>query len=665
MTLQRSVTRSGHPAAAGNLPLAARYFMLWLVMVSLLMAAALYLQFRQDRSLAVARESIRLGLVHGTLVRHLASVAEDVRELAQEPSVQAYLHSTSEEDRQQVMRELFSFAKYKRHYAQVRLLTPDGQELVRVDSDATGARRVPDDELQNKGQRYYVQSALGLPPGRILVSPLDLNVEHGVVERPFRPMIRFILPLRDGDAVRLLLVLNYNAELLLSDFDRAVADASGRVELLNSDGYWLRSPEPSLEWGFMFPDGPTLAGRQPALWSALRDQAKGVQAVPGGQVLFDTVRPLQEQRKAAGEVPWFDAGEPLSWTIVSELSDGQLLAGLWQRHGLAFAMAWLTLLLAGGAGAWLLARTRREHDQMQHERLLHASVFDAATDAMLITDPDGKILSINAAFTRQNGYTLDEVVGRRPGLLNSGRQDVAFYQRLWRELVQQGYWQGELWDRRKDGSEYPVWLRISAIRADDGQLLAYVGLASDITAQQKEEEALRQQGQHDHLTGLVNRRLFRDRLHQSLAWATRTGSEVALCYLDLDRFKPINDNHGHEAGDHVLRLLAQRMREVLREVDTVARIGGDEFALILVGQDEQAVATVVARLQQVLCQPFDWHGRQLHLDSSVGMVRFPRDGDDIDALIHKADMAMYAAKRAGGSAALQYSDELDDERGRS
>lgn len=644
--MARGIERSGTVA---QLRLAGRYLLLGLLTISLLFAAALYLQFQHDRALVVARETTRLALVKNTLVRYLDAIADELSRLAAEPDVQAYLRSGSLESRQAAIREFYAFSKYKQRYAQVRLIAADGQEDIRVDLDGAYPRIIVGPALQNKRHRYYFSNALPLAAGQIYVSPLDLNVEHGEIERPYRAMIRFAMPLRDAKGgLRAVLVLNLNADNLLSRFDSAVASAAGRVELLNGDGYWLRGADRARDFGFMFEYGGSFAASHPERWSAVRGQDVGVVSDRHGTLLFSTVYPLSTETSVSGK----NAGrlhghERLRWKLVSDLPNALLARALWARYHWMYTAAWLLMALVVTIGSWVLAGTRLERRQMQRERLLHESVFAAASDAMMLTDLDGRILSVNAAFTRQTGYAPADVVGGRGRLLQSGRQDDAFYRDMWQELRQSGSWRGELWDRRKDGSLYLVWLRISAIKDGAGRVIAYAGLLSDVTAQHQAEERLREQAYRDHLTGLASRQLFRDRLDQALAAARRSGSGVALCYLDLDRFKPVNDGYGHAAGDHVLSVLSERMRAVMRDVDTVARIGGDEFAIILVcPEDERALAVVIERMQQALREPVTWQEQVLELDSSVGVALFPEDAADAEDLLHKADAAMYAAKRS-------------------
>jgi diguanylate cyclase (GGDEF)-like protein/PAS domain S-box-containing protein len=657
--LRRTARRAERDSTGERLALALRYLGVGVLLVSLFLSAAIYLQFRHDRNLTVAREAIRLGSVNNVLARYLESVALDLTQLAEEPAVAAYLATGSERDRQHAILQLLSFAKYKMRYAQVRIIAANGWERIRIDHDESGVRVIPDAYLQDKRNRYYFHDAIDLSPGLLYVSPLDLNIEHGEIELPYRPMIRFALPLRNAaGTVKAVLVLNFNAQTLLNRFDQAVAAARGRVELLNSQGYWLRSPDHSREWGFMFPHGPRFADLHASTWAKLSRLDHGVVSNGSSLLVFTTVYPLSgmEDNGASG-VPRLAERQVLEWKIVSELSDNLLLADIWEQHGWVYGTVWLVLLLASGVASWVLAGIRLERHEIHQERLLHARVFDAGADAMMITDRNGRILSVNAAFTRQNGYAGDEIVGQYPSLLHAQCENDTIYEQMWQALHAEDYWQGQLWYRRKDGTEYPVWLRISAIRDDEGQVIAYVGLTSDITAHHQAEAELRHQAHHDELTGLVSRRLFRDRLARALARAQRSDEGGALCYLDLDGFKPINDRYGHEAGDQVLRALAQRMTENLRDVDTLARVGGDEFAVILTGQQTpDTLGPVIERMQHALREPIHWQGHVLHLDSSVGIACFPQDATEAEELLRKADVAMYAAKQAGGGNWMCYED---------
>jgi diguanylate cyclase (GGDEF)-like protein/PAS domain S-box-containing protein len=290
-----------------------------------------------------------------------------------------------------------------------------------------------------------------------------------------------------------------------------------------------------------------------------------------------------------------------------------------------------------------LTEQKKTEDEL---RLAH-TVFETSSEGMLVTDADNRIIMVNPAFTAITGYQREQALGKDPSFLKSERQDKGFYQEMWRILMRSNSWQGEIWNRRSNGEEYPQWLSIAVIRKPDQSISHYVALFSDISDRKQAEEILRHQAMHDPLTRLPNRVMFDERLCSSLSRAKRLNSRVALLYLDLDNFKIINDSLGHLVGDRVLQMVADRLRDCLRLEDVVARIGGDEFSAILddIESIEDAVATaerIIDSLSDVKCSV---EGE--HIRTSIGIALYPDHGTDIESLLQHADRAMYVAKRLG------------------
>ena len=308
-------------------------------------------------------------------------------------------------------------------------------------------------------------------------------------------------------------------------------------------------------------------------------------------------------------------------------------------------------LTKGGEGSSLrrairyaMLRHRREADSR-----LAATVFSHSREGIVITTPDGVIIDVNEAFSRITGYPRDEVIGRNPGLLKSHRQGPVFYAQMWRALIDDGYWAGELWNRRKDGEEYAELLTISAVRDSTGNTRHYVALFTDITAQKQHQQQLEFIAHYDSLTRLPNRMLLADRLGHALTQTRRHRLLLAVAYIDLDGFKAVNDTYGHAAGDVLLVTVAERMKRCLRESDTIARLGGDEFVAILTElPDMAASAPLIDRLLAAAAEPVDYQGAALQVSSSIGVTfHLPDDDSDADLLLRQADQAMYQAKLAG------------------
>jgi diguanylate cyclase (GGDEF)-like protein/PAS domain S-box-containing protein len=296
-----------------------------------------------------------------------------------------------------------------------------------------------------------------------------------------------------------------------------------------------------------------------------------------------------------------------------------------------------------------LWRDIRERRVTENRLRLLAGVFENSAEAIMVSDRDNRILEVNNAFARLTGYAPDEVRGRDPRLLSSGRSAPEAYRAMWQSIRSTGRWQGEIWDRRKDGSVYPKWLSISTIRGTDGNIEHYIGSFVDISERKAAEEKINRLAHFDTLTDLPNRANLQGRLEQALASARRDGHRrhVAVMFLDLDRFKNINDTLGHHIGDALLLEVSRRLRSSVRESDVVARLGGDEFVVVLTGADAVAAERIAGKMLQALTQPYHIDGQCLHTTSSIGIAVFPGDGETVDLLMRNADAAMYQAKAAG------------------
>lgn len=294
---------------------------------------------------------------------------------------------------------------------------------------------------------------------------------------------------------------------------------------------------------------------------------------------------------------------------------------------------------------------------------LAATVFDHVQEGVVVTDAEPRILSVNPAFERITGYREAEVLGENPNVLSSKLHDQAFYEAMWNALLTDGQWKGEIWNRRKTGETYLAWQTISAVTNDAGATTHYVSVFFDITERKQREEYVRYRAYHDALTDLPNRHLFNDRLRQALLYAKREGEMLAVMFMDLDRFKEVNDTLGHDVGDGLLVEVARRLQGCVREGDTLARFGGDEFVLLSPGIRQIDGAVLLAqKILDVLRPIATIHGHEMSIRASIGIAVFPKDGEEPPDLLKKADEAMYLAKRAGGCCYRLA--ENDDKQGR-
>jgi diguanylate cyclase (GGDEF)-like protein/PAS domain S-box-containing protein len=350
---------------------------------------------------------------------------------------------------------------------------------------------------------------------------------------------------------------------------------------------------------------------------------------------------------------------PMHATLV----DGQSRVGvdevLWRKDGSNFPVDYSShpLMRQGKLeGAVVVFEDISERKQKDEALKLASLVYQVSNDAVVVTDENNLILEVNPAFTEITGYTLEEVRGKNPRLFQSGKHDAEFYKIMWKAIVNEGHWQGEVWDLRKDGELHAKWLSISVIRHPDGSIFKHVGQFSDITEKKRKDELIWAQANFDTLTNLPNRRLFSDRFRQAISSSARSGRHGALLSLDLDQFKRLNDSFGHSMGDKLLIEVANRLTACVREEDTVARMGGDEFLIVLNSlsnkQSEAALQAelIAEKIRSELCRPYLLDKTDYHSSSSIGVVLFLGHGDSQEKLLAHVDTAMYQAKSNGRNA---------------
>ncbi len=303
---------------------------------------------------------------------------------------------------------------------------------------------------------------------------------------------------------------------------------------------------------------------------------------------------------------------------------------------------------------WMLRDITRAREA-EFESKISSLVFSSAAEGVVITDCEGDILAVNPAFSKITGYSAEEAVGRNPRFLQSGMQDRDFYEKMWRALRTEGHWQGQLSNRMKNGDIYTEWLALTSARDSDGKVLSYIGVFSDLSRLMQAEKRLFHLAHHDTLTQLPNRQLLQDRLQQAIGLAKRRGETFTLLFVDLDRFKQINDSLGYDAGDVALQEVAARLSASIRAVDTVARLGGNQFVILAPGLErEEDIRLVAGKIASALQAPKSIEGRDFTIGASIGSALYPDHGEDIESLLKHAEMAMYQAKRLGGNSHSMY-----------
>ncbi|AHE67051.1 PAS domain S-box/diguanylate cyclase GGDEF domain protein [Legionella oakridgensis ATCC 33761 = DSM 21215] len=292
------------------------------------------------------------------------------------------------------------------------------------------------------------------------------------------------------------------------------------------------------------------------------------------------------------------------------------------------------------------AHVWHQKNSLKRNLKLALKMFDSLGNGIVITNKQNKIIYVNKKYTEITGYASEEVVGKNPNVLSSGRQNKEFYEKMWSILESKGYWEGEIWNRKKSGELFPEWINISIIKDKRHTPAYYVGVLTDISSRKKLDDITRHYAYYDPLTNLPNRRLFKEELHHEMRHAKRNQQKLAVLFIDLDDFKPINDRYGHHVGDEYLIKFSKFLKDHLRESDVLSRFGGDEFMIVLPNiQTREITAMFIQNLLNAMKDSTIQHEEsKLPIIASIGYALYPDDGIDIDALIHQADMNMYEEK---------------------
>ena len=592
---------------------------------------------------------LMLGVIWGTTL-HLISVERAGAELAAAVSCRD-LAGTYEAQVLRALREIDQTLKFVKYADEL-----EGQQAVLQDLKSRSL--LPPDLL------FVV--TIADREGHVVAStrPSGMNnvVEHDYFERPNQSDKLFVSrPLKtpgSGESK-----MQFSRRLNAAD-----GSFAGVVTVTVASAYFVAGYEPSKlgdqgVLGILGTDGIFRARRTGDVVSA-GDAVDYATAAPGANredaLASVLVSPWDGVRRYTSARKLYDF--PL--TVIVGLSEREQLASYhrsvrvylwWAAAGSALLMLFVAAL---GRMSWQINRNRRrdiaERELTEQKLRIAAAAFDSQ-EAMLVTDDEGVILQVNRAFTAAVGYTVEELVGQTPRLLKSGRHGADFYRAMWAAINSAGLWQGEIWNRRKDGTVSPVWLTISAVKDADGVVSHYVGSHYDITERKQAEERINELAFFDQLTGLPNRTLLLDRLRRAMT-GSRNGSYGALLFIDLDNFKTLNDTLGHHMGDLLLQQAAQRLSTCVRAGDTVARLGGDEFVVILSGLSESKAdaasqtETVGNKILSVLNRMYQLKDVAYHSTPSIGATLFVGQRTVFDDLLKQADLAMYKSKAAGGNA---------------
>ncbi|MBY6032647.1 sensor domain-containing diguanylate cyclase [Marinobacter daepoensis] len=611
------------------------------------------LEYRAGQELEVlkARERARVQLTSWLLTQAFDHAASDVQAFVRMPSTLAYNQSRSLEDRQLLTQDFGVQLAQKPTYSQLRFIGIDGSEKVRLDRLFGRVLVTPERQLQSKAGRYYFTDSRSLSDGELYVSPLDLNVENGVVDAPYLPTVRFAVPLTDQPSGRRgLVVLNVGGELLLDTF-RFSMTTQHQAFLLNSEGYILHGPDRGRAWGFMFGLPPAFASDYPEAWAQVQASDSGELLTEDGLFLYETVYPLE--RIAA--LPAVDAGTATAdsyfWKTVTFVPREHLPGTDFYRQPgvMGGYLAGVVLLLA------LLIYFRFSHfrrQQLRREIVQQARRFrdisSVLGEGLIVMDRAGLVTYVNPEAERILGWPREELENRKGHqVFHVHEEDESQCPILLAMTTQTVYRSKTEVFRRKDGVPVPVSLNAAPL-SDDAGAEGVVISFQDFSEIKNYQDEIQRLAYQDTLTGLPNRRVLDERLALALGMSDRHDRCLALMFLDLDHFKAVNDTYGHDAGDQLLKEIARRISTCVRKTDTVVRMGGDEFIILLqeVAGPESA-ERVAAKILEVVAEPVVLTEGKARVGVSIGIAIAEGQTVTPEQLMEQADSAMYEAKRAG------------------
>jgi len=579
----------------------------------------------------------------------LNSAKSDVIILEQSQEIKSFLHKPTLINEAIVQYRLRNFMLSKGIYDQLRLLDRNGHEIVRVNRKGEDAVAVLKSDLQDKSDRYYFRSVKDLAMGEVFVSRLDLNVENGQIETPWKPMIRIATPFSDRFGHKSgVLVANLNATALLNEFEILFNGDSSALRMMNDEGYWVFHPDASKSFGFMTGIENSMIENDLEAWNAMSSNQRGIVDSVTGHYVYDTISLADEASMR------FALDEDIDrwWKVIAFKPYQSVMSDIFEHFGwMVFFVP--VFLLISGVLSWTWAKTSFMHQQARESERRLVNVIEQSSELVLITDARAQIEYVNPAFERVSGYSRDELIGENPRIVRSGKQDHAFYVRMWETLKKGQDFSGVFVNKHKDGSFYYEHKQITPVFDGSGEIIQFLSLGEDVTEQKKLEslaEQMREIAFKDALTGLNNRASMVDLMMKGMLRARRDETLMLVAFIDIDNFKTINDKHGHEMGDRCIKHVAEMLILNTRETDTAFRLGGDEFVIMLEGFSHvNEMHTVLRKILEGMVATPEMHRRGISIRISIGAMIFPfGEVYEVDGIVSEADSAMYQSKLSGG-----------------
>jgi len=629
------------------------YFVLQTLFLFVVLYGGCFLYHDRHKQLEMVKETKSLDLAPYIVTEHLETIYGDLFLLQKDALLNDWINHTDDVNRfQQLSRRILFFARSRAIYSQVRYLNGKGKEVLRINRNDDIIERVPPAKLQDKSGRYYFKTIKKMSPNELFLSRLDLNVEHGKVETPFAPTIRFGVPLfaANGDN-RGAIVLNYDARHVLNRFKRQFVSSEKRVyHLVDYSGICMISPFVEKEWKPQH----RFSVEHPRLWQIIKNSDSLQWEDPEGVYTVLSFTPLK----------WMKSHLPLKMNnVIVKGGEDDFLKGKLKVISFIPAKAmefnffsYLTLplvvvfvlgqiIMAGIVWYYIRERCLKKFITRWMDFFFQGIEKNPAS--IVLTDQEGVVQYTNQKFLQLSGYTAPEVYLEHSRILKSGETDKEGYKELWDTISSGKTWRGEFHNKRKNDDRYWVLASISPIRDAKGNILQYLGVQEDISERKRLQQELEIQATEDPLTGLANRRSFFERFHLERERSLRGNHSFSVLMIDIDHFKKVNDDHGHQVGDLVLKDLGSLLKNRSRKMDIAARYGGEEFVIVLPEIKKANAVMLAERLRKDVEQhSVTCSGVRVSCTLSIGVAQWRAD-ESLEGLLGRADQRLYQAKGNG------------------
>ncbi|MES9945899.1 MAG: diguanylate cyclase [Candidatus Thiodiazotropha sp.] len=633
------------------------------MLLLLIVGGFFYTDFQTELQIITERERSQTMLGAKLIERRLDSVARDVLLLAKSVSLNRYGELGSREALHDLGREFRNTSCLKGSYDQVRFLDESGRERVRVNYREGDCQLVAEKDLQNKKTRYYFNDTFKLGRQQIFISPLDLNIEHGVIERPLKPMIRIGTPVFNEKGQKFGIVLvNYFGKELISDLTTEMSGSDGIPMLLNRNGYWLLGADSGDEWGFMFKNEKRIENKHPESWREMSTSEAGQIMTASGLFTWRTVYPLAVNSvsstgstDASGASATYIDRDDYFWKVVTHIPQ-ETIEGL-QNRRIKMALVLLSLLiLLAFIAAYLIGRSREKEllsiSALKVSEHRQRAITSKLAEGLMVLDKEGKLINMNPEAERLLGWSYAMLSGQRihewihKNASGKNEHECPILNVIKEERI---YHVEEDVFRRSDGTDLPVAYTASPYIVEDeasGVIVAF----EDISERKKLKEELVHQATHDALTGLLNRREIENLLDHAFSQAMRYGRDLSVCMIDIDHFKQINDTFGHRAGDDALKSFGQVLDQKTRSADLAGRYGGEEFVVVLTETSLSGAMRWAEQLRATIESTpiiLNESSGPTNLTVSIGVSSISNAIENSDQLMDRADSALYLAKGSG------------------